>query len=68
MAFLSEPASAGKRRLLFPSDGNTYRTIGPNLTHTGQPDPPGIVLGSGPNGTCKPLLQADPLRSFPSVP
>ena len=64
----SEPASAGKRRLLFPSDGNTYRTVGPNLTHTGQPDPPGIVLGNGPNGTCKPPLQADPLRSFPSVP
>ena len=66
VAFLPEPASAGTRRLLFPSDGNTYRTVGPNRTHTGQPDPPGVVLGGGPNGTCKPCCWLT-FRPFPHL-
>ena len=36
---------------MFPSDGKTYRTSGPDLFHQGKPDPPGPVLGAGVNGS-----------------
>ena len=49
LAFLSAPQSASK--FMFPSDGKTYRTSGPDLFHQGKPDPPGPVLGAGVNGS-----------------
>jgi hypothetical protein len=53
LAFLREPrdGTGADDRLMFPSDGKTYRTTGRDLTHRGSPDPPGEVLGAGPNNT-----------------
>ena len=37
----------GSDRLMFPSDGKTWRTTGPDLFHQHAPDPSDEVLGSG---------------------
>jgi hypothetical protein len=45
MSFLTDVG--GGARLMFPSDGKTWRTTGADLFHQGRPDPAGEVLGNG---------------------
>lgn len=57
LAFLAEPQLEPAREgndqgtLMFPSDGKTFRTTGPDLFHQEKPDPAGPVLGLGKNGS-----------------
>lgn len=39
--------ASGRDRIMFPSDGKTWRTAGPDLFHQSLPDPAGEVLGEG---------------------